>query len=369
MQGEASCPLAQAGLIPADLVGRTAETAAIGRLLAGQRLVTVTGLPGVGKTAVSLAAAAATAGSFADGTWLIGLDTLRDEMLLPHTILAALRLPDRFTSNPLEVLTSELRDRHTLLVLDSCEHLLGACAGVVAALLQSCAKLQILATSREPLRVPGESTASVRPLRLGDAMALFGQRAAAAGVGIEPEHRATVASICVRLDKLPLALELAALELASGELAAGKLAAGKLAAAEWGGLLARLEADDDFLHDPANPVARHQTLRAAIGWSHELCTPAERLLWARLSVFAGPFRLEDAQDVCTTSQLPDDAVAAGLTLLTERSVLLADDRPGRVPSFLLPATLRAYGRGMLHRVAEDAEFQGRYERWRDIAEK
>jgi predicted ATPase len=155
--------------------------------------------------------------------------------------------------------------------------------------------------------------------------------------------------------------------LAAAELAAGKLAAGKLAAAELGGLLARLEADYDFLHDPANPVARHQTLRAAIGWSHELCTPAERLLWARLSVFAGPFRLEDAQDVCATGRLPDDAVAAGLTLLTERSVLLADDGPGRVPSFRLPGTLRAYGRGMLQRVAEDAEFQGRYERWRDKA--
>jgi predicted ATPase len=134
-------------------------------------------------------------------------------------------------------------------------------------------------------------------------------------------------------------------------------------------LLSRLDADDDFMRCApsrrSRPVARHQTLQAAIGWSHELCTPAERLLWARLSVFAGPFRLRDAQDVCTTSLLPDEEVAAGLALLTERSVLLADEGVSGDPSFLLPITLRAYGRQMLRRLAEDAEFDDRYQRWQD----
>ena len=220
-----------------ELVGRAAETAAIRLMLDDARLVTVTGPPGVGKTAVTLAAAGAAAGSFADGSLLLRLDTLRDEILLPHTILAALQLPDQFTRGPLEmlttsyvtgtccwcstpastwleVLTDQLRDRHLLLILDTCEHLLGACAGLVAALLPLCPKVQVLATSREPLRVPGEAAMAVRPLRLTDAVRLFGQRAAEAGAEPAPQNLAAVASICVQLDKLPLAIELAAAELA-----------------------------------------------------------------------------------------------------------------------------------------------------------
>jgi len=357
---------------PQELIGRAAEVAAIRRRLDGRRLVTVTGLPGVGKTAVGLAAAAAAAGNFTDGALLVRLDTLRDEALLPHTIMATLQVPDRFTRSPLEVLTSQLRDRHLLLVLDTCEHLLGSCAGLAMALLTACPKLQILATSREPLRVPGEAELAIRPLLLRDALAVFIQRAGQAGVAVTPENRAKAASICVQLDKLPLGIELAAGELARNEAAQGEAAPGEAAPGEAAGrtpaerladLLSHLEADYDFARDPGQPAARHQTLRAAVGWSHELCTPAERLLWARLSVFAGSFRLPDAQDVCTTSQLSDEVVAAGLSLLTERSVLLADKRPPG--EYFLPVILRGYGRQMLHRLGEDAEFEERYRRWRE----
>src|SRR5216683_131117 len=160
---------------------------------------------------------------------------------LPHTIATALRLPDRFTSSRLDVLVDQLRDRHLLLVLDTCEHLLGACAAVVAALLPPCPKVQVLATSREPLRVPGEAVVTVRPLRLRDAVALFTQRAAEAKVEIAPESRATVASLCVQLDRLPLAIELAAAELASGRPPAAAVAQ------QLAGLLARLEAGDASL--------------------------------------------------------------------------------------------------------------------------
>jgi hypothetical protein len=173
-------------LDPAGLVGRAAEAAAIRRMLDGAPLVTVTGLPGVGKTAVSLAAARAAAAGFADGSLLLRLDRLRDEALLPHTIAAALRLPDQYTRSRLDVLVDQLRDRHLLLILDTCEHLLGACAALVAALLPPCPKMQVLATSREPLRVPGETTVAVRPLRLADAVELFGRRAAQAGTQIAP---------------------------------------------------------------------------------------------------------------------------------------------------------------------------------------
>ncbi len=336
------------------LVGRTTEAAVIKGMLDEHRLVTVTGLPGVGKTAVSLEAAAA---NFADGAVLIRLDALRDEALLPHSILAALRLPDRLTSSPLQVLVDHLRGRHMLLVFDNCEHLLGACTAVIAALLQLCARVQVLATSREPLRVPGESVLAISPLSLRDAVELFSWRA---GLGITAENRATVASVCVQLDKLPLAIE---------------LAAGQPVATKPASLLAAIEADYDVLRNPGNPVFRHRSLRAAIGWSYELCTPTERLLWARLSVFPGPFRMGDAQDVCSSSQLSREEVAVGLILLTERSVLLADfqadgedreardEREAREASFLLPITLRAYGRQMLRRLAEEVEFQDRYQRW------
>ncbi len=357
---------------PGALIGRAAEAAAIRHTLDGARLVTVTGPPGVGKTAVSLAAARAAARSFADGSLLLRLDALRDEALLPHTIAAALRLPDEFTRSRLEVLIDQLRDRHVLLILDTCEHLLGACAALVAALLRPCPKMQVLATSREPLRVPGEATVAVRPLRLTDAVELFGQRAAQAGAGIAPQNRAAVASICVQLDKLPLAIELAA-----GEL--GRLSPGGPPTAALAGLLARLEAAGDLPRGPGYPQQdqpqhgqpqqdqpeRHRTLRAAIGWSHELCTPSERLLWARLSVFSGPFGPRDAQDVCASSELPDEAVAAGLSLLTERSVLLADRTDGGDARFLLPITLRAYGREMLRRLGQDDQFAARHQRWQD----
>ena len=354
-------------LDPAGLVGRAAEAAAIRRMLDGAPLVTVTGLPGVGKTAVSLAAARMAAEGFADGSLLLRLDSLRDETLLPHTIAAALRLSDQYTRSRLDVLVDQLRDRHLLLILDTCEHLLGACAALVAALLPPCPKMQILATSREPLRVPGETTVAVRPLRLADAVELFGRRAAQAGTLLAPQNRAAVASICVQLDKLPLAIELAAAELAR----LGRDRPGQPPAAALAELLTGLEAgqagpDGTRAEDASSAEhGRHRTLRAAIGWSHELCTPSERLLWARLSVFTGPFGLADATDVCGSDELPAAAVAAGLSLLAERSVLLADRMAGDRARFVLPVTLRAYGGQMLRRLGQDQEFAARHKRWQD----
>ena len=128
-------------------------------------------------------------------------------------------------------------------------------------------------------------------------------------------------------------------------------------------MLARLEAGHD-LPRGSGEDGRHRTLRAAIGWSHGLCTPPERLLWARLSVFTGPFGPQDAQDVCASSELPDEAVAAGLSLLAERSVLLAGQHGGHA-CFLLPTMMRAYGREMLRRLGQDDEFAARHRRWQD----
>jgi predicted ATPase len=369
-----------AGAPDPGFVGRAAEVDTVRRLIGGAQLVTVTGLPGVGKTAVGLAAASAAASSFADGSLLLRLDGLRDEALLPHTIAAALQLPDDFSRGSLPVLAEQLHDRHLLLVLDTCEHLLGACASLVAALLPACPKLQVLATSREPLRVPGEATAAVRPLRLADAVELFGRHAARAGVVLGPEHRAAVASVCVQLDKLPLAIELAAAQLADRQRdgaqhdqarrdgaqhdQARREGASQPLTQQLAWLLAQLEAGHDVPRGDGEP-GRHRTLRAAIGWSHELCTPSERLLWARLSVFTGLFGRQDAQDVCVSDQLPAETVAAGLSLLAERSVLLTSQRPDGSRCYLLPATLRGYGRRMLCRIGQEEEFTARHQRWQD----
>jgi predicted ATPase len=175
----------------------------------------------------------------------------------------------------------------------------------------------------------------------------------------------------VQLDKLPLAIELAAAEL--GHQVHPPAAPGDQLAE----LIGRLEAGDDIPRGAGEP-GRHRTLRAAIGWSHELCTPSERLLWARLSVFTGPFGRQDAQDVCADAGLPDKSVAAGLTLLAERSVLLADAAglaasgggaglaaSGGGRRFLLPVTLRAYGGQMLRRLGQDEEFAARHRSWQD----
>ena len=218
--------------------------------------------------------------------------------------------------------------------------------------------MQVLATSREPLRVPGEATTAIRPLRLAEAVELFGRRAARAGAVLAPEHRAAVASVCVQLDKLPLAIELAAAQLAELQRdGAERPPAQPLAA-----LLVQLEAGHDVPRGEGEP-GRHRTLRAAIGWSHELCTPSERLLWARLSVFTSSFGRADAQDVCAGDELPGETVAAGLSLLAERSVLLASQPPDGSPCYLLPGTLRAYGRRMLRRLGQEEEFAARHQRW------
>jgi predicted ATPase len=339
-------------------VGRAAETAAIRALLDvdvdvdpdvpdRSRLVTLTGLPGVGKTAAGVAAAAGVAGNFAEGTALIRLDSLRDEALLPHTIAQALRLPDRYDASPLEVLAAELGTRRLLLILDTCEHLIGACAVAVTTLLPSCPGLCVLATSREPLRVPGESVLAIRPLPARDAVTLFARRAAQAAPGfrLTAANHETVAAICGRLDGLPLAIELAARQLTSVSAAA---------------LLSALRSGYEFLHDGEKYPPRHRTMWAAIGWSHQLCTPAERLLWARLAVFPGWFGLADAQEICADAHLPEDVVAAALTLLAERSVLLQDLIAAGGGRFRLPATIRAYGMDMLRRLDEEEEIANRY---------
>jgi predicted ATPase len=331
--------ISSSDLTPGGLTGRAAETAAIRRSLARSRLVTVTGLPGVGKTAAAITAAMGVSGDFPDGVALIRLDTLQDEALLPHTIAAAMLLPDSFGASQLSALAEQLEGTRMLLVLDTCEHLLGACAATASAVTEQCPGIRVLATSREPLRVPGEDTIAIKPLPAPDAVRLLGE---------PPSNLAMARAVCERLDGLPLALGMAARQLIHGSLEA---------------LLTALDGGYEFLSDPSAPVARHRTLHAAIGWSHQLCTPAERLLWARLAVFDGPFSVKDGLEVCVTTHLSDETVTVGVAMLAERSLLLREAAQ-EPPRYVMPRVIRAYGLGMLLRLAEDQEMARRYRHWR-----
>jgi predicted ATPase len=345
-------PVSLSGLPSGGLVGRAVESAAIQRTLGRARLVTITGPPGVGKTAVGIAAAVRLSRGFAGGAWLVRLDSLRDGSLLPNTIANVLKLPGGRTGSRADALVDALCDRRLLLVLDTCEHLTGACAELAMRLLLMPDRgTRILATSRQSLRVPGGLTVRVGPLPVRDAVTLFGRRAAEAApqFRITPENRAMVAAICRRLDQLPLATELAARQLAVGPLER---------------LHSRLEEDYWFLRNSGNVPPRHKTLRAAIGWSYQLCRPAEQLLWARLSVFTGSFTVGDAEDVCSDKNLPKEVIDAAVTMLAARSLLRIEPRSGGRTRFRLLATVRAYGAAMLPR--GDDEWERRHQAWQAV---
>jgi predicted ATPase/DNA-binding CsgD family transcriptional regulator len=345
------------GELPVEVtgfVGREAELAQLAGLLDSARLVTVTGPGGVGKTRLSLRAAAVAAGRYPDdGVCLVELSGLRDPELLPHTVAGCLGLPQ--SDSQLDAVLDYLRDRKLLLILDTCEHLLDACAMLADAVLRAAPGVTVLATSRQPLDVPGEHPCLVPPLpvgrhesgRVGDAVALFAQRAAVVvpGFAVTGGNSADVIRLCRRLDGIPLAIELAAVRLRA--LSLTELA---------GQVESRFRVLDSGWR---SALPRHQTLRTAIGWSYDLCTPAEQVLWARLSVFAGTFDLAVAGEVCADSWLDRDEIVTALIGLVDKSVLLREEHQAGTRYRLLD-TLREFGAGRLAAAGAEAEFQARH---------
>ncbi|MFI6559352.1 ATP-binding protein [Streptomyces sp. NPDC050534] len=324
------------GNLPAEanvFVGRRRELAQIAGLLGTERLVTLTGPGGVGKSRLALRAAHTVKAAFPGGTWLVELSELRNPELLANIVAQATRLTEQTLRPLLQAVCEHLAGAPVLLVLDTCEHVLDECARVVQELLANVPDLRVLATSRQPLGVPGEHLLTVAPLPLGerdDAVALFAARAAAAQptFTITDDNRPDVAAVCARLDGIPLALELAAVRLRGFPLHR---------------LLEGLDSRFDLLVSPARPrLARHQTLRTAIGWSHELCTPLERLLWARLSVFAGGWDVEAAEFVCHGRPLDPEEILALLASLTEKSIITRDGE-GAAPRYRMLDTVRSFG--------------------------
>ncbi|MEU1181608.1 LuxR C-terminal-related transcriptional regulator [Streptomyces sp. NPDC005820] len=281
-----------------SFVDRRSELAEGRELLARARLVTLTGPGGVGKTRLAGRIAARVARAFPDGVRIVHLSGLHDPALVPLAVADALGLHDHSERPALDSLVERVRDRRLLLVVDNCEHLATACAALAGALLHGTPGIRVLATSRHRLGLTEEHLMEVRPLPVPDpdgdlgaadgypALALFADRAAAVvpGFRLTAANRSAVARLCRRLDGLPLAIELAAVRMRVLDVHQ---------------LLARL--DDRYrLLTGGSPAVlpRHQTLRAAVDWSHELCDEREQAVWARLSVLAGSFDLEAAEAVC-----------------------------------------------------------------------
>ncbi|WP_371662300.1 LuxR C-terminal-related transcriptional regulator [Streptomyces sp. NBC_00280] len=333
-------------------VDRRAEQAEVRALLAKARLVTLTGPGGVGKSRLAGRVAADVTRAFPDGVRFVDLAGLDDPDLVPRAAAEALGLYDHSTHGPPE--TSEtphalaamgqLGTRRLLLVLDNCEHLHRACAELAGALLHRTTGVRILATSRHRLGLTEEHLLDVRPLPVPDpdgdlsaahrhpALALFADRAAAVvpGFALTPANRPAVARLCRSLDGLPLAIELAAARMTGpGDLNTDDL-------------LARIDDDHDShadRHGHHRPP-RHRTLRATIDRSHQLCTPAERLVWARASVLAGDFDLETAEAVC--GEGAEDVLEA-VTGLVGKSVLSRETGQDGGVRYRLLGTLRRYG--------------------------
>ncbi|HEY3059118.1 MAG TPA: tetratricopeptide repeat protein [Chloroflexota bacterium] len=316
-----------------SFVGRQDEMARLTSLLTTARLVTLAGPGGIGKTRLALRVAGGLLGSLASGVWLVELAALSDSALVADRIADAVAQADQDHTPALQRLIEYVRDSDLLIVLDNCEHVLGACADLVAELLRACARLRVLATSREPLGITGEMVWRVPTLSAVDAGSLFVERVAARQPGFQrtPHNTAAITEICRQLDGIPLALE---------------LAAAYVPALGADGVVRRLNDRLRLLvgRDRTAP-RRHQTLRAAIDWSYALLGPAERELLDRLSVFAGGATLEAVEGVGTA----DAALVDLLERLIAKSLIIAETDPRGELRYRLLESVRTYA---VERLAE-----------------
>jgi predicted ATPase/class 3 adenylate cyclase/DNA-binding CsgD family transcriptional regulator len=337
--------------LPAQLtsfVGRLRQMSEVRDLLADNRMVTLTGAGGAGKTRLAIQVAAGVSAEFRDGVSYVDLAPIAHEAVVPVAVARALGLPDQPGRSTMETLTKFIGDRHTLMVLDNCEHLLDATASLAAELLATCPRLQALATSREPTGVPGEVTYQVPSLSLADeAIELFADRARRVrpDFTVAGDNADTVTEICRRLDGMPLAIELAAARVRA------------------------LSLDEivGSLHDrfrlltggSRTAVRRQQTLRASVDWSHALLTEPERVLFRRLAVFLGGFDLDAAQAVAGDTEVERYQVLDQLALLVDKSLVAAENTGGRTRYRLLE-TVRQYAQEKLGESGEADAVRSRH---------
>ncbi len=318
-----------------SFIGRGAQMTDLEKLLVDNRLVTLSGAGGAGKTRLAVEIATLIAAEYADGVWYVDLAPITDPGVVPVTVARAVGLPDQPGRSTMDALLRFVRDRQMLLVLDNCEHLLDACAELVVALLGAVPGLTVIATSREPIGVAGEATWRVPSLSVADeAIELFGDRARLARIdfSVTEDNAATVTEICERLDGMPLAIELAAARVRALSLAE---------------ILEGLRDRFRLLTGGARTaVRRQQTLRASVDWSHALLSEPERVLFRRLAVFLGGFDLDGAQAVAGGGDVERYQVLDLLTLLVDKSLVSAEE--GRSATrYRMLETVRQYAQEKL----------------------
>ncbi|MFJ3214997.1 AfsR/SARP family transcriptional regulator [Kitasatospora sp. NPDC086801] len=345
-----------------SFVGREADLAALRGMLTERRLVTLIGPGGSGKTRLSIEAGRAeqSAGHWPDGVWVAELAPLESPDAVPAAVVSALGLREivlhsggmvaevieKRAEDPVRRLVEHCGHRRMLLVLDNCEHLIQAAADLADVLLAECPELTVLATSREPLGVPGETVLPVEPLPDPVALRLLTERATAARPGFDPDSDPEAcAEICRRLDGLPLAIELAAARL--------RVMTARQIADRLDGRFALLTAGSRTL------LPRQQTLRAVVDWSWDLLGKRERAVLRRLSVFAGGWQLEDAEVICADGvEVVDGEVADLLLSLVDKSLLVADLDDGSLPRYRMLETIHEYATERLAESEEERDATG-----------
>lgn len=335
-----------------SFIGRRDKVAEVSDTVRKSRLVTLIGPGGVGKTRLAIEAATSAREDFFHGVWMADLAPVTDDEFVPSTLATTLGLREDAgssgtSSDLFDRVLDYLRARSALLLLDNCEHLTAACARLCDAILKSCPKANILATSREPLGISGENVITVPPLDVfggresSDAIALFIERARAhdPSYQIAGDDEALVEAICRQLDGLPLAIELAAAHIRT------------LTPAQ---ILERLEDRFGLLATaPSTAPDRHRALRSSMDWGYELLSEPERILMARLCVFSGGFSLEGAEGVCSGTAIEASEVLGLLSRLIDKSLVRRDLKGSRARYSLLE-TVRQYGLEKMNDSASEA---------------
>jgi predicted ATPase len=355
-----------------SFVGREGELAELTAVVARTRLLTLAGVGGIGKTRLALELARTIQPAYTSGVVLVELAALTDPALVPDAIAAALDIRALTGQSSLDSVVEYLSPRSLLLVLDNCEHWLGAVSDIVNTVLRAAPGVAILTTSREPLRVPGEIVFRVPSLDIPDpdrslspdqllgyeAVRLFVERARAASRDfvLDEENAVDVARICVRLDGLPLALE---------------LAAGRIGALGAAAIAARLDDRFRVLRSSSHVVpSRQHTLSATLQWSHDLLERGEQILFRRLAAFSDGFTLDAVEDVCAWGDVAVGDVANVLGRLVEKSLVAGDERPSPHPRYRLLETVRLYARSQLDHAGEGSTLADRHGAWAlELAER
>ena len=347
-----------------SFIGRDREIAEVKTMLASARLVTLTGAGGSGKTRLALQLGPDLLEQYADGVWFVELAALADPTLVPQTAASALGVSEQPRRALTATLIDFLRPKLLLLLLDNCEHILEACARLADVLLRACPNLRILATSREGLGIAGETLYPVPTLPVPDlerlppmealvqyeSVRLFTERAAAVvpTFRVTPQNAKSVVQVCHDLDGIPLAIELAAT---------------RVKVLTVGQIVARLNDRFRLLTGSRHTaLPRHQTLQAAMDWSHDLLAEKERILLRRLSIFAGGWTLEAAEAICSGDEIEASDILDLLTQLVSKSLVVVETLDAGARYRLLE-TMRQYGRRELVDSGEEAEVRKRHRKW------